>query len=143
MFPRCVFVSALAVITAGCLSAARLEGPLPSFVQNGSASALIEITNESGDVVLSGRFASPTVDGRVTSRLATLAGSGPALTGSATMQTVTTKENAVEETLSIDVEGLQHPELYEVLVNNRSVGVFSATISGDVSLHLSRRDAGR
>ena len=61
---RKVVLFGAALMTAACLGTARLERPLPAAVGTTQSVKTIEITDESGAVVLHGQFAEPEdVDG--------------------------------------------------------------------------------
>lgn len=140
---RTVVVSALALLTAGCLGGARLERPLPQFVGDIATVASVEIADESGAVILSGQFSEPQVTGNVTLRVAELSGSETSAAGSVTLETVSSGEGELDETVRIELEGLKYPSLYRLRINQKQVSVFSATLSDQVSLSLSRSSAER
>jgi hypothetical protein len=142
MYLRYLLVSALAVVTAGCLGGVRLEGTLPKVVEGITAVNAIEIADESGAVLLRGSFSAPTVAGSATSRVAKLSGSGTPAGGSATLVTVSLEADGVEETLRIEIQGLAYPSLYRLRIDQKDVSVFTATLSDQISLYLTRRSDG-
>lgn len=140
MSVRYASICLLVLLTSGCLGPARLQRPLPPVV-NITTVSTIEIADESGEVVASGRFSAPERAGAITSRVAALTGTAASALGSATLESAS-DEGALTESLSIELGGLSYPSLYRLRIDQKRVAVFSTTTSGTVSIVLSRTQSG-
>jgi len=136
MFLRQASIIGFALVTVACLGPMRLERQLPEDAGSLTDIRTVVIVDEAGAAILHGDFSAPyEVEGTLT-RVAPLVGAADTGMGSATLENEAGPDGTMEETMTIELDGLAYPALYVVRVDGRQVTAFATTRSGHATVHF-------
>jgi hypothetical protein len=142
MFRRLWIVAALGaaiVVTNACLgSALRVDQTLsPSFADLSTIKS-IEVTTQSGDVLLRGSFSEATNSSSKLERTASLTMPDSTTARGTALIEIDRTSGLSEETITVKLDELPYPESCRLMADGRELTIFSTT-KGKIEFRLTRR----
>ena len=133
-------VLGLALVAGACLtSTMRVDQTLSTSFGDLATIKRLEVTTQSGEVLLSGTFAdSPASNGK-TERTASLSSPTNAVSKGTAAIEIDRSSGLSEEEIVVKLEALPYPESCRLMADGRELTLFSTTEKGKVEFRLSRR----
>lgn len=116
----------------------KITEQLPSSLENLEHSKLVEIKDESGNVVMSGSFAVSTEKDGDIEGSATLASAGGAI-GNAELEVSKKQDGSVTKEIEIEVKKLKPATTFNVFVDGQLVSSLRTNARGSAEIELSNR----
>jgi hypothetical protein len=142
MFRRLSLVGVLGIALAAgaCLaSTMRVEQTLSTSFADLAAIKTLEVTTQSGEVLLSGTFTdAPASNGKVERTAALSSPSNAVSKGTASIE-IDRSSGLSEEEVVVKLEALPYPESCRLMADGRELTLFSTTENGKVEFRLTRR----
>ena len=144
MFRRLVIVAALAmtgVATNACVgSALRVDQALPSTFADLATIKSIEVTTQSGDVLLRGSFSEGTSSSSKFERTASLSMPDSTTARGTAVIEIDRSSGLSDETMIVKIDELPYPESCRLMADGRELTMFTTTKS-KMEFRLARRVA--
>jgi hypothetical protein len=132
-------VGAAIVVTDACLgSALRVDQTLsPAFADLATIKS-IEVTTQSGDVLLRGSFSEGATSSNKLERTASLTMPDSTTARGTALIEIDRTRGLSEETITVKLDELPYPESCRLMADGRELTIFSTT-KGKIEFHLTRR----
>ena len=142
MFRRLLIVAALVttgMATNACISSAlRVDQTLPSTFADLATIKTIEVTTQSGEVLLRGSFSEGTTSASKLERTATLTRPDSTTAGGTAQIEIDRTSGLSDEEMIVKLYELPFPESCRLMADGRELTMFSTT-KGKTEFHLKRR----
>ncbi len=115
------------------------KGQLPSSLENLEQSKLVEIKDESGQVILSGSFIVSTEPDGDIEGVARLVAKGGDAFGDAELEVSKKQDGSVTKEFEVDVKKLKPATTFNVFVDGQQVSSLRTNARGSAELELSNR----
>jgi hypothetical protein len=142
MFRRLWIAAALGVAlvaTNACLtSALRVDQTLPSSFADLATIKSIEVTTQSGEVLLRGSFSEGANSSSKVERTASLTMPDSTTTRGTALIQIDRSSGLSDEKMTIKLDELPYPESCRLMADGRELTIFSTT-KGKIEFHLARR----